>query len=341
MPAPRHIFQTFIRATPEAIWQAITDPDFTRRYFHRTAIDGAFDARLARALPAPRRARAVVGEIEEVDPPHLLVMTWRVMYDPAAGGGAAEPGRVAAHAGRRRRHAGDDDPPRPGPQPGDLGERGCRLAVDPRLDEVAARDRRAARRLADRAGAVAAARRRRRSRLHRRTGVEANNATWELLGRWSELTADDADDLLGRAYAAAYHWQRACRRGPGQRCAGLVAVSRAHAVLGQGELALHHADRCVAVATEAGLADFDLAYAHEARARALACLGRLDEAAAELAAACAVPIADDEDRTIVDETSPKAPGTAWMIRVFRRIRVFRPGIHDGALGWTRLGTVAP
>ena len=46
--------------------------------------------------------------------------------------------------------------------------------------------------------------------------------------------------------------------------------------------------------------DFDLAYAHEARARALACLGRLDEAGAELAAARAVPIADDEDRKILD-----------------------------------------
>ena len=50
----------------------------------------------------------------------------------------------------------------------------------------------------------------------------------------------------------------------------------------------------------AGLADFDLAYAHEARARALACLGRLEEAEAELTAARAVPIADDDDRQIVD-----------------------------------------
>ena len=77
-------------------------------------------------------------------------------------------------------------------------------------------------------------------------------------------------------------------------------VSRAHAVLGQGDAALHHADRSAAVVAAAGLADFDLAYAHEARARALACLGRLDEAEAELAAARAVPIADDEDRQIVD-----------------------------------------
>ena len=42
------------------------------------------------------------------------------------------------------------------------------------------------------------------------------------------------------------------------------------------------------VVETAGLDDFDLAYAHEARARALACLGRLDEAAVELKAAHAV-----------------------------------------------------
>ena len=55
----------------------------------------------------------------------------------------------------------------------------------------------------------------------------------------------------------------------------------------------------MAACADAKLGDFDLAYAHEARARALACLGRRDEAVAERALAAAVPIADDEDREIV------------------------------------------
>ena len=130
------------------------------------------------------------------------------------------------------------------------------------------------------------------------TAIDANNATWELLdGR--ELTPDEVDDLLGRAYAAAYHWRRAAGRGPANAARASWLISHVHAVLGHGELALHHADRCAAVVAEAGLDDFDLAYAHEARARALACLGRRDEAAAELAAAWAVPIADDEDAKIL------------------------------------------
>jgi hypothetical protein len=142
--------------------------------------------------------------------------------------------------------------------------------------------------------------------LHRGQGITANNSTWELLdGR--QLSGDDVDDVLGRAYAAMYHWQRAARRAPENAARGSWLVSRVHAVLGQGDLALHHADRCLEVVEAAGLDDFDLAYAHEARARALACLGRLDEAAVELKAAHAVTIADPEDKSILDADLASPP----------------------------------
>ena len=73
-------------------------------------------------------------------------------------------------------------------------------------------------------------------------GVAANNSTWELLdGR--QLTDDEADDLLGRAYAATYHWRRAEGATAVNAARGSWLVSRCHAVLGQGELALHHARR--------------------------------------------------------------------------------------------------
>ena len=139
--------------------------------------------------------------------------------------------------------------------------------------------------------------------LHRAMGVAANNSTWELLGgRTSadDFTPDEIDDVLGRAYASTYHWARAADRTPANAARGAWLVSRVHAVLGNGELALHHADRCQAIVAEAQLDDFDLGYGHEARARALACLGRLDEARTERELAVAVPIADDEDREIYE-----------------------------------------
>lgn len=76
-------------------------------------------------------------------------------------------------------------------------------------------------------------------------------------------------------------------------------MSRAHAVLGHGDLALAHAGRGAAVVAAAGFVGIDLRYTHEARARALACLGRLDDAAAEVAAARAVELVHDEDGSIV------------------------------------------
>ena len=33
------VYQVFIKATPEAIWEAITKPECTERYFHRGRIE--------------------------------------------------------------------------------------------------------------------------------------------------------------------------------------------------------------------------------------------------------------------------------------------------------------
>lgn len=142
--------------------------------------------------------------------------------------------------------------------------------------------------------------------VHRRLAIAANNSVWELLdGR--RYAPDEVDELLSRAYAAAYHWQRAADRGPENAARAAWLLSRCHVVLGHGELALHHADRCAEVVADAGLRDFDLGYAHEARARALACLGRLDEAAAERASAHAVEVDDADDRQVFEDDLAAGP----------------------------------
>jgi hypothetical protein len=74
-------------------------------------------------------------------------------------------------------------------------------------------------------------------------------------------------------------------------------------------MALHWVDRYDVLLAAAGddAADFDHAYGHEARARALACAGRADEARAEIDLARALPIADDEDRAIVESDLESGP----------------------------------
>ena len=42
---------------------------------------------------------------------------------------------------------------------------------------------------------------------HRKLAVDANNATWEILGKaLTEISDDDFEEMTRRAYAAAYHW---------------------------------------------------------------------------------------------------------------------------------------
>jgi hypothetical protein len=140
---------------------------------------------------------------------------------------------------------------------------------------------------------------------HRRQGVEANNAVHGLLER--ERTPEEDEDLLRHAYAAAYHWQRATGAEPENEARASYMIARALVATGQAERGLVSADRVLAVCAEHGIADFDLAYGHEARSRALSALGRADEAAQEAALARAVPIADPEDATIVEHDLEELP----------------------------------
>jgi uncharacterized protein YndB with AHSA1/START domain/DNA-binding transcriptional ArsR family regulator len=81
MERPSHVFQVYIRTTPEQLWQAITDPDFTERYFHRGRAESAWQA------GGPVRywidgELAVEGAIIDADPPRRLVQTWSFRRSP-------------------------------------------------------------------------------------------------------------------------------------------------------------------------------------------------------------------------------------------------------------------
>jgi uncharacterized protein YndB with AHSA1/START domain len=82
------VYQVFIRATPEAIWDAIVKPEFTAKYFHGATVE---------VTPEERRSFAgselrSVQDVLEFDPPRRLVHGWRSYYDPELA--AEEPSRV-------------------------------------------------------------------------------------------------------------------------------------------------------------------------------------------------------------------------------------------------------
>ena len=77
--ATTQVYQLFIKATPEQVWDAITKPEFTTRYFFASRVEMG-DGR--------RRAYGPNGElwgdsaILEEDPPRRLVHEWQGLYDP-------------------------------------------------------------------------------------------------------------------------------------------------------------------------------------------------------------------------------------------------------------------
>jgi uncharacterized protein YndB with AHSA1/START domain len=100
VPAERsttvQVHRIFIRATPERIWQAITDPAWNGRYgygaaaeydlspggaYRSYASEGMKQASVEMGYPPPPDV-VVDGEVLLAEPPHKLVQTWRMLMDP-------------------------------------------------------------------------------------------------------------------------------------------------------------------------------------------------------------------------------------------------------------------
>ena len=84
-----HVYRVYIKATPQAIWDAITKPEWTERYGYGGRVEyqlrpgAAFrwhTTEAMRSIGAPDVG--IDGEVIEADPPRRLVQTWRMAMDP-------------------------------------------------------------------------------------------------------------------------------------------------------------------------------------------------------------------------------------------------------------------
>ena len=82
------LYRVFIKATPEAIWEAITSPEWSVRYGYGALNEyelrpgGRYSGKATPELQGMGMPEEVVdGEVIEVDPPHKLVHTWRFLWD--------------------------------------------------------------------------------------------------------------------------------------------------------------------------------------------------------------------------------------------------------------------
>jgi uncharacterized protein YndB with AHSA1/START domain len=76
------VYVTYIRTTPEKLWQALIDPEFTRQYWVETWQDCAWTKGASWKLMIPDGRVGDAGEVLEIDPPHRLVLSWRNEFMP-------------------------------------------------------------------------------------------------------------------------------------------------------------------------------------------------------------------------------------------------------------------
>jgi uncharacterized protein YndB with AHSA1/START domain len=75
MSKPEFVYVTYIETTPEKLWQALTDGDFTERYWfaHRLTSDWKIGSAFSLADQAGPK---VIGKVLESDPPRRLCYSW-------------------------------------------------------------------------------------------------------------------------------------------------------------------------------------------------------------------------------------------------------------------------
>lgn len=89
MKTTKQMYEIYIKASPEKVWDAITKPEWTERYGYRGRVEydlkpgGAFLTRSAPYMVAAGLPEiAIDGEVIESDPPRKLVHTYRFLFSP-------------------------------------------------------------------------------------------------------------------------------------------------------------------------------------------------------------------------------------------------------------------
>jgi uncharacterized protein YndB with AHSA1/START domain len=85
MSEPAFVYVTYIRTTPDRLWEALTHPDFKEKYWFGRRCDSDWKAGSAHRLVAPNGSLDFDGEVLVSDPPRRLSYTFHNSpSDPAA-----------------------------------------------------------------------------------------------------------------------------------------------------------------------------------------------------------------------------------------------------------------
>lgn len=83
------VYVLYIKATADAVWSAITEPEQVGKFFHGMHLDASYEVGgHLRSWSPDRSTQWGDNTVLEWDPPRRLVHTWRSLYDDEL---AAEP----------------------------------------------------------------------------------------------------------------------------------------------------------------------------------------------------------------------------------------------------------
>lgn len=80
----RFVYVTYIRTTPEKLWRALIEPEFTRQYWAGTYQVSDWKVGSPWKIMIPDGRVADTGEVKIFDPPRKLAVTWKKEFHAEA-----------------------------------------------------------------------------------------------------------------------------------------------------------------------------------------------------------------------------------------------------------------
>jgi uncharacterized protein YndB with AHSA1/START domain len=76
------VYVTYIRTTPQKLWSALTDAEFTKQYWFGMRCESQWTAGSSWKLVSGDGQTFDAGEIVEAEPPRRLVIRWQNQFKP-------------------------------------------------------------------------------------------------------------------------------------------------------------------------------------------------------------------------------------------------------------------
>jgi uncharacterized protein YndB with AHSA1/START domain len=82
MKKDQFVYVTYIRTTPEKLWKALIEPEFTRQFWCDTTQESEWKPGASWKILMPDGRVADSGEVVEIEPHRRLVLKWRNEFRP-------------------------------------------------------------------------------------------------------------------------------------------------------------------------------------------------------------------------------------------------------------------